>query len=181
MRYRGLSLIEVAIVICLIAVLALVSLPMLTRANGEARSTACRANLTTLGEQLEYHLDARGELPALLNRDGLDLDVPTIDQILGVGSPARAALQCPSDDEGFYERSGTSYQWFAVWDRLTRYAPEPDPLTPLLADKAPFHTEQHHPYNALFPITTSDTRRLPGDPVMPATPAFNATPYALPQ
>ena len=176
-RYRGLNLVEVLVAVCLIAVLAVVSLPMLTRANGEARSTACRANLMMLGQHLDRYQQSHGQLPALMNRDNKSLDVPTIDTLLDLPLQQRSALHCPSDDADCFARTGTSYGWFATWDHQTYRQPEssPWPMTPILADKAPFHTDQQHPYNALFPAETNAQNERDEH-----APPFIAMPYATP-
>lgn len=178
MRRRGLNLIETLVALGLIAVLAIVSLPMLSSANSEARSSACRGNLLTLGQALEQSRDAEGRLPAMMNRDDLSLAVPTIDRVLPLDAMQRAGLRCPSDDAEHASRSGTSYQWFSSWDSHggPDFATDSEPLTPLLADKAPFHTDQLHPYNALFSnppgATQSTSNRL--------TDRYRAGPYAMP-
>lgn len=157
MRRLGLSLVEVSVATCLIAVLAAFSLPMLSKANSQARTSACRANLTQLGHVLvNYDLD-QGTLPILFNRDDRSLDVPTLEQWaepLGVDA---SVLHCPSDDSGLYLRSGTSYQWFSAWDGQPLHDAEPLPSEPLIADKAPFHDDEEQGYNALFWLPSRDT------------------------
>ncbi|MFI4861222.1 MAG: type II secretion system protein [Phycisphaerales bacterium JB063] len=170
MRCRGLNLIEVLVAVCLIAVLAVVSLPMLTRASGEARSTACRANLMTLGQVLEQYQQTHGQLPTLMNRDDRSLDVPTLDTFLTLDTAQTSALHCPGDNTGVFERSGTSYGWFALWNQRAPRQPDNTswPRTPILSDKAPFHDDPSRPYNALLPSDTSDA------------PPFVVMPYAMP-
>ena len=171
MHHRGLSLIEVLIVLCLITVLAVVSLPMLTRASGEARSTACRANLVTLGQYLETYHDSNGRLPALMNRDSAALDVPTLDALFSVPNTENAIFRCPGDDREMFARSGTSYRWYTPWDNQPLLR-QPAPLQPpILSDKAPFHTEQQYRYNALYFSSSEADESRPG---------LVVSPYAMP-
>lgn len=149
-HHRGLSLIEVLIVLCLITVLAAVSLPMMTQANGQARSTACQANLVTLGQHLQRYEDSNGRFPALMNRDSASLDVPTLDQLFALPRVDSAVFNCPADDHDISERSGTSYLWHTAWDDASTTQPDAPALSPILSDKAPLHPDQRHPYNALF-------------------------------
>lgn len=145
---------------CLIAVLAAFSLPMLSKANSQARTSACRANLTQLGHVLiDYELD-QGTLPILFNRDDRSLDVPTLDQWAGALGVDASVLQCPSDDSGLYLRSGTSYQWFSAWDGQPLHDAGPLPSEPLIADKAPLHDDEEQGYNALFWLPSRDTTEV---------------------
>ncbi|MEM9414606.1 MAG: type II secretion system protein [Planctomycetota bacterium] len=171
MRCRGLNLVEVLVAVCLIAVLAAVSLPMLSQANSGARSAACRANLMTLGHALADYQQSHGTLPALMNRNDRALDVPTIDTFLTLSNPQRSALHCPGDDTGTFERTGTSYVWLAPWGPSTQQLTGDNAWlnAPILSDKAPFHTDQQLPYNALFQNDRTDTD---------AAPPFIAAPYA---
>lgn len=123
---------------------------MLSQANSQARTSACRANLTQLGQVLVGYEKDQSALPVLFNRDDRSLDVPTLDQWAQALGLDASVLQCPSDDSGLYLRSGTSYQWFNAWDGRSFHDAEPLPSQPLLADKAPLHTDKEPGYNALF-------------------------------
>lgn len=137
----------------MIAVLAVVSLPLLTRANSQARNVACAANLQSLGQHLMDYQSDRGAMPAFFNRDDRSLDVPTIDQWLSPAGAETNLLQCPSDDSGLFARSGTSYQWFTAWDGVSRLDPTAPYSVPILADKAPLHAESPMGYNGLFALS----------------------------
>ncbi len=166
----GLSLVEVSVATCLIAVLAAVSLPMLSQANSQARTSACRANLTQLGEVLVAYEADRGTLPVLFNRDDRALSVPTLDGLAQSYTIDTSALQCPSDDSGLYLRSGTSYQWFSAWDGRSFHDIQPLPERPLLADKAPLHDDQEPGFNGLFWVPSeylADAPRLVADHYAP--------------
>jgi len=171
-HHRGLSLIEVLIVLCLITVLAAVSLPMMTQANGQARSTACQANLYTLGQHLQRFELTNGRMPVLMNRDSQWLDVPTLDQLIVLPRDDDAVFNCPADDRQLFERTGTSYRWHSAWDDTPLARADTPPQTPILSDKAPLHPDQRDPYNALF--------LAPGDgPDAPH--GLTVAPYAMPQ
>jgi type II secretory pathway pseudopilin PulG len=167
---RGLSLVEVSVATCLIAVLAAVSLPMLSQANSQARTSACRANLTQLGEVLVTYEADRGTLPVLFNRDDRALSVPTLDGLAEPYAIDPSVLHCPSDDSGLYQRSGTSYQWFSAWDGRSLQDSQPLPDQPLLADKAPLHDDQEPGLNGLFwlpPENRANAPRLVADHYTP--------------
>ncbi|XAM00213.1 hypothetical protein OT109_02255 [Phycisphaeraceae bacterium D3-23] len=88
-------------------------------------------------------------------------------------SPSAGALHCPSDSTLAFERTGTSYSWSAEWDHRARLqlGEAPWPITPILSDKAPYHTDQQYPYNVLRPNSAADANNAP---------PFVATPHAMP-
>jgi len=116
-RAAAFTLVEMLVVLAIIALLAALLLPVLRNAQEEARATACLGNLHQIGLALQIYVsENNNRLPALR-------DVPT--------DPAAAAtntfpalntalqpqlgntnvLRCPSDRQGIFEITGSSYAW----------------------------------------------------------------------
>ena len=61
---RGLTLIEMMIVIAIIAILASLTIPNLVRAKSRSQLTGCQSNLRNIGNALEmYNVDYKGRYP----------------------------------------------------------------------------------------------------------------------
>src|SRR5258706_7641639 len=61
-RSRGFTLIELLVVVAIVAILAALLLPGLSRAKGAARSASCKSNLRQLGLGLNLYLQDNREL-----------------------------------------------------------------------------------------------------------------------
>jgi prepilin-type N-terminal cleavage/methylation domain-containing protein len=125
MRTRAFSLLELLVVTGIIAILAALLLPALSRAKIKARSIACVTQLKQLGVAVRlYAEDNGGRLPAaeLLPSNPTDPQhpLPRINDLLGpyvskvVNTNVSAPVfKCPSDHDWFFEAEGSSYQWNA--------------------------------------------------------------------
>lgn len=126
-RADGFTMIEILTVVAIIAVLALVGFPALTRALETANNGKCKANLKTLASAcLAYAADNNGYLPA---NGPLDNNVNTSHvtawarykgqmEPYGLKWPNKATI-CPAEDQPFVLNT----------NRLTSYA-IPGPLAP---------------------------------------------------
>ena len=101
-RFPAFTILELLIVIGLIAVLAALLLPTVTRAREQAKSAKCLSNLRQLGQAaLAYAQSYDGYFPISSYQNGLDWDfdartLPVRLGVLWIGSTTLAVQQCPS-------------------------------------------------------------------------------------
>jgi len=159
----GFTLVELIVVLAVIAIVAGLIAPALSRVRQAARDTECRNNLRQLFQAYTmYTNDNKGKKPMVTNRPSLKLnDLPSIADVLEPYAP-RQAFRCPLDDEGFYEREGSSYEFNVVV--FGKIAEESNPVTrminraadpaamPVFYDYEPFHGSKlsGHSKNAVF-------------------------------
>jgi len=141
---RGFTLIELLVVVAIIAILAMILLPALTRAREKAREAKCRSNLQQWGKALQmYALDSGGYLPV---RYAYNLD--DSDNILSPSEIATLTPLLPYATSGataaYYYRLGGGI-WF-VLQRMLR--PEPDyiPADSFALNQCPSYTASNYGY-----------------------------------
>jgi prepilin-type N-terminal cleavage/methylation domain-containing protein len=111
---RAFTLIELLGVIAIIAMLAALLLPVLSRAKERGRTAACLSNLHQLGIALQIYVDENhNHLPVMYDKstNAAAPSLPSVDTVLAsqLGSPK--ILRCPSDDKMIFETTGSSYSW----------------------------------------------------------------------
>jgi len=146
---RGLSLIEVVIVLALIAVLMALSLPMLGTANAQARSLVCRQNLADMGEIITSFAMDFERLPSI----GLptpQCDGQTLHDFIHPRMQNPSVLFCPSDETAQSQELGSSYQWADLYNGASLDDFDSTLGQPLLADRDAFHHDADIPTNELL-------------------------------
>jgi prepilin-type N-terminal cleavage/methylation domain-containing protein/prepilin-type processing-associated H-X9-DG protein len=111
------SLIELLVVIAIIAMLAALSLPVLNRAEESGRSTACVNNLHQIGLALQMYVDANNNTLPVMRDAPMDTNavstnnVPSVNIVLKNELGNTNVLRCPSDAQGIFQLTGSSYGW----------------------------------------------------------------------
>jgi prepilin-type N-terminal cleavage/methylation domain-containing protein/prepilin-type processing-associated H-X9-DG protein len=109
---RGLTILELLVVIGLIAVLAALAVAAYQRTVEGGRATACSGHLRQLGIALNAYLgEHEMKMPVLkAGREKVTDEVPVIDNTLDKYISEKAIFACPSDHQ-YAVASGTSYHW----------------------------------------------------------------------
>jgi prepilin-type processing-associated H-X9-DG protein len=98
-------------------VLAALLLPVFSRGKEAARATACISNLHQIGLALQVYVDNHhNRLPVMRDRSA-DTNsapsnaLPSVDVVLKTELGNLNVLHCPSDRNGIFEQTGSSYSW----------------------------------------------------------------------
>jgi prepilin-type N-terminal cleavage/methylation domain-containing protein len=147
---RGFTLIELLLVIAILAVLAGILLPVISRTKEAARGAACLSNLHQIGIALQiYVADNQNKLPVAFDRStnaAAPVSGPAINQVLAVQTAGESnVFLCPADRKHLFELTGSSYSWNSLLngqdaDRLQVFGMAFNPhQIPLVYDKEKFH------------------------------------------
>jgi prepilin-type N-terminal cleavage/methylation domain-containing protein/prepilin-type processing-associated H-X9-DG protein len=111
------SLTELLVVIAIIAVLAALLLPVINRSQEEGRATACISNLHQIGVALQMYVDSNNNTLPTMRDAPMDTNAlatnsfPTVNRVLGTDLGNTNVLRCPSDFQGIFQLTGSSYSW----------------------------------------------------------------------
>jgi len=158
-RIAGFTALEMLLAITVIAVLAGLGVPGYLRIKRQAQSHQCITKLRHLGVGLNLYLGDHGlVMPTLApsRDDKNDDEVPTIDMVLLEYVDSEDSFRCPSDHEGYWEKTGSSY----FWNSLVNGQPmgsmnfmgltKNQTVIPLMSDKEDFHKHIGDEVNILY-------------------------------
>jgi len=147
---RAFTMIELLLVIAILAILAGMLLPVISRTKEAARSAACLGNLHQIGIALQIYVqDNQNRLPVAFDRStnaAAPSNGPAINQDLAVQTANSSNIfLCPADRKNLFELTGSSYSWNSLLngqdaDHLQVFGMAFNPhQIPLVYDKEKFH------------------------------------------
>jgi prepilin-type N-terminal cleavage/methylation domain-containing protein/prepilin-type processing-associated H-X9-DG protein len=111
------TLIELLVVIAAIGILTALALPVFSRAKEAGRSTACISNLHQIGLALQIYVDANNNMMPIMRDAPTDTNAaatntfPSVNLVLNTELGNTNVLRCPSDIQGIFQLTGSSYAW----------------------------------------------------------------------
>jgi prepilin-type N-terminal cleavage/methylation domain-containing protein len=107
------TLIELLVVIGIIAILAALLVPVFNRGKESARSASCLSSLHQIGIGLQLYVSDNGNrLPTLFDwSSSSDTNSPLVNRVLFQHVGSSNVFRCPSDRQGTFEQTGSSYSW----------------------------------------------------------------------
>jgi prepilin-type N-terminal cleavage/methylation domain-containing protein/prepilin-type processing-associated H-X9-DG protein len=111
------TLIELLVVITIIAILAALLLPAVSRTKEAARAAVCLSNLHQIGIALQIYVSDNNNKMPVMRDVSTDPAVaatntfPAIHKVLATQLGNTNVLRCPSDLVRLFETTGSSYSW----------------------------------------------------------------------
>jgi len=114
-RNPAFTLLELLVVIAVLAILAGLLFPVLSRGKENARATACLSNLHQIGVALQLYVsDNQNHLPVMFDwtpDPATNTNGAPINQTLASEVGNTNVFRCPSDHANVFESTGCSYSW----------------------------------------------------------------------
>ena len=116
-KCRAFTLVELLVVIGIIAILASLLLPALARSKDKANDVQCLSQLHQIGVAVYLWADDHDHvLPSAERMPSYPRDtnnpLPRICNVLSNSlSGVTTIFKCPKDNDGWFEREGSSYEW----------------------------------------------------------------------
>jgi len=111
------TLVEMLVVLAIIAILAGLLLPAISKAKANGQGTACLSNLRQIGIALQMYVgDNNNRMPVMYDKV-ISTNLPptnvvaTVDVVLKSYLGTTNILRCPSDRDLVFEQTGSSYTW----------------------------------------------------------------------
>ncbi len=155
---KGFTLLEMLVVISIFGLVVAIAVPATRQIRANAKSTQCIAKLRGIGIGLSnYFYDHGTTFPVLVTaRESRNEDVPVMDTVLLPYVQDEFVFECPSDHEGFFEKTGSSYFWNSLingqqlgnMDLLGVVKAETG--IPVASDKENFHEDASDGVNILY-------------------------------
>ncbi len=147
------TLIELLVVIGIIGILASLLTPALSRAKENGRVAKCLGNLHQIGIGLQLYVgDNESRMPMMRDATygtnavvSTNAPLPSPDVVLARNLSGTNVWQCPSDRDGIFTQSGSSYAWNSLLngqdaDHLKVFLLDPGQHNiPVFYDKESFH------------------------------------------
>lgn len=168
---RGLSIIEVAIVITLISVMMALSLPMFSSANARARSELCQQNLVEIGQAIVSDANTTGQLPTVYNLTPNQAG-QSLPELLEPLRLSPNIVFCPSDETEASQALGTSYRWGMAFNGQSLDAIQQMLGQRMLTDREAYHPTAQQTINEMV-VAQDETGlhlSLVGEYTKPTTP-----------
>ena len=160
---RGFTLIEMLVTIGVIAVLAAITIPQLSRMKAQSVSAKCSGQLRQIGIAINlYAGDHQLRLPVMVpareSLDDFDPDLPPMDVALAEYLSDEAVFHCPGDHgpESLWKTTGTSYFWNStlngqpMGDVDFLGISKTEHGIPMISDKENFHQNVGDEVNILY-------------------------------
>jgi prepilin-type N-terminal cleavage/methylation domain-containing protein/prepilin-type processing-associated H-X9-DG protein len=109
----GFTLVEVAVVVAILGLLAALAVPAIGVALDRSREARCLSNLRQIGLAVQaYAADHDQNLPDLrAGRNSKSEHGPVMDEVLLPYVGSAEVFRCPADQRGLFESTGSSYFW----------------------------------------------------------------------
>lgn len=157
-RQAAFTLVEILVVVGIIALLAGIAVPASLRIKGHASAVVCAGKMRDIGVATSRYMgEHNGRFPELAGaRESREEDVPVMDNVLDEYLEDEFAFQCPSDHEGIFEKTGSSYFWNSLINGQMMGKMDLLGLTtketgiPVASDKENFHKHVGSEVNILY-------------------------------
>lgn len=144
----GFTLTELLVVLCVLAALAGISIPLVRGGLAKSRQSACLGKLRGIGVGLEMYLQEHQDTMPVLQagRSNKSEDVPVLENTLNAYVENPEGFHCPADGKQF-AASGSSYLWNTTQNGRHRLKLEffgfdaDSSRIPLVTDKEAWHAK----------------------------------------